>query len=349
MNYPTRYIIRMMIFLLVILGIIGLLYAPLSWAFFGNPVINGLIIMALLLGVAFIFRQTTRLLPEYRWMRMMRSGGMPPQHASSQIRGIKPNLLATVAVMFSDENRLTNNMSAQNMRSLLDGVAVRLDESREISRYMIGLLVFLGLLGTFWGLLETIQAVGFVVSGIDTQTADFTQLMKEFKSGLDAPLSGMATAFSSSLFGLAGSLILGFLDLQLGQASSRFYSDLEDWLSTMARFSDRSGDGLDPAISMGLSEEAADRMLELTRHISKSEQERGQMLQTLQEINKTLLTLRQHQDQNQLVAEGLDALQQSLATLASNMANDRKDVIDAMTTELRALSRAIAAISRKAN
>ena len=345
MNYPTRYIIRMMIFLLVILGIIGLLYAPLSWAFFGNPVINGLIIMALLLGVAFIFRQTTRLLPEYRWMRMMRSGGMPPQHASSQIRGIKPNLLATVAVMFSDENRLTNNMSAQNMRSILDGVAVRLDESREISRYMIGLLVFLGLLGTFWGLLETIQAVGFVVSGIDTQTADFTQLMKEFKSGLDAPLSGMATAFSSSLFGLAGSLILGFLDLQLGQASSRFYSDLEDWLSTMARFSD----GLDPAISMGLSEEAADRMLELTRHISKSEQERGQMLQTLQEINKTLLTLRQHQDQNQLVAEGLDALQQSLATLASNMANDRKDVIDAMTTELRALSRAIAAISRKAN
>jgi biopolymer transport protein ExbB/TolQ len=251
--------------------------------------------------------------------------------------------------MFSDENRLTNNMSAQSMRSVLDGVAVRLDESREISRYLIGLLVFLGLLGTFWGLLETIQAVGFVVSGIDTQTADFGKLMQEFKSGLDAPLSGMATAFSSSLFGLAGSLILGFLDLQLGQASSRFYSDLEDWLSTMARFGDGGGDGLDPAISMGLSEEAADRMLELTRHIGKSEQERGQMLHTLQEINKTLSALRQHQDQNQMVAEGLDALQQSLSVLAHNMANDRKDVIDAMTTELRALSRAVAAISRKAN
>jgi biopolymer transport protein ExbB/TolQ len=262
---------------------------------------------------------------------------------------VKPSLLATVAVMFSDENRLTNNMSAQSMRSVLDGVAVRLDESREISRYLIGLLVFLGLLGTFWGLLETIQAVGFVVSGIDTQTADFGKLMQEFKSGLDAPLSGMATAFSSSLFGLAGSLILGFLDLQLGQASSRFYSDLEDWLSTMARFSDGGGDGLDPAISMGLSEEAADRMLELTRHIGKSEQERGQMLHTLQEINKTLLALRQQQDQNQMVAEGLDALQQSLSVLAHNMANDRKDVIDAMTTELRALSRAVAAISRKAN
>jgi biopolymer transport protein ExbB/TolQ len=343
MSYPTRYIIRMMVFLLVIATIVGLLYSPLSWAFFGNPVINGIILMVLVIGIGFIFRQTTRLLPEYRWMRVMRSGNI-----GSGMR-VKPSLLATVAVMFSDENRLTNNMSAQSMRSVLDGVAVRLDESREISRYLIGLLVFLGLLGTFWGLLETIQAVGFVVSGIDTQTADFGKLMQEFKSGLDAPLSGMATAFSSSLFGLAGSLILGFLDLQLGQASSRFYSDLEDWLSTMARFSDGGGDGLDPAISMGLSEEAADRMLELTRHIGKSEQERGQMLHTLQEINKTLLALRQQQDQNQMVAEGLDALQQSLSVLAHNMANDRKDVIDAMTTELRALSRAVAAISRKAN
>jgi hypothetical protein len=343
MSYPTRYIIRMMVFLVVIATIVGLLYSPLSWAFFGNPVINSIILMALIIGIGFIFRQTTRLLPEYRWMRVMRSGNI-----GSGMR-VKPSLLATVAVMFSDENRLTNNMSAQSMRSVLDGVAVRLDESREISRYLIGLLVFLGLLGTFWGLLETIQAVGFVVSGIDTQTADFGKLMQEFKSGLDAPLSGMATAFSSSLFGLAGSLILGFLDLQLGQASSRFYSDLEDWLSTMARFSDGGGDGLDPAISMGLSEEAADRMLELTRHIGKSEQERGQMLHTLQEVNKTLLALRQHQDQNQMVAEGLDALQQSLSVLAHNMANDRKDVIDAMTTELRALSRAVAAISRKAN
>ncbi|MDA7635357.1 MotA/TolQ/ExbB proton channel family protein [Alphaproteobacteria bacterium] len=343
MSYPTRYIIRMMVFLVVIATIVGLLYSPLSWAFFGNPVINSIILMALIIGIGFIFRQTTRLLPEYRWMRVMRSGNI-----GSGMR-VKPSLLATVAVMFSDENRLTNNMSAQSMRSVLDGVAVRLDESREISRYLIGLLVFLGLLGTFWGLLETIQAVGFVVSGIDTQTADFGKLMQEFKSGLDAPLSGMATAFSSSLFGLAGSLILGFLDLQLGQASSRFYSDLEDWLSTMARFSDGGGDGLDPAISMGLSEEAADRMLELTRHIGKSEQERGQMLHTLQEINKTLSALRQHQDQNQMVAEGLDALQQSLSVLAHNMANDRKDVIDAMTTELRALSRAVAAISRKAN
>ncbi len=103
-------------------------------------------------------------------------------------RGGKPSLLATVAVMFSDENRLTNNMSAQSMRSVLDGVAVRLDESREISRYLIGLLVFLGLLGTFWGLLETIQAVGFVVSGIDTETADFGKLMQEFKTGWMPPI-----------------------------------------------------------------------------------------------------------------------------------------------------------------
>lgn len=348
MRYPTRYIIRMVVFLAIIGTLGGLLYTPLKFAFLGNPVINSIILFSLIVGIVFVFRQTTKLLPEYRWMIAMRAGlsGNGPMHHS---RAQKPSLLATVAVVFSDPDRLNNRFSAQSLRSVLDGVAVRLDESREISRYMIGLLVFLGLLGTFWGLLETIQAVGAVVGGIDTQTPDFGKLMQEFKTGLDAPLDGMATAFSSSLFGLAGSLVLGFLDLQLGQASSRFYSDLEDWLSTMARFSDSGGDGLDPAVSMGLSEEAADRMLELTRHISKSDQERSQTIATLQELNRTLASMRQQQDQYHMVAEGLENLQQSLGLLAQNMTTDRKDMIDAMTTELRALSRAIAAISRKAN
>jgi biopolymer transport protein ExbB/TolQ len=138
------------------------------------------------------------------------------------------------------DSRHDAQLSALSLRSVLDGVAARLDEGREISRYMIGLLVFLGLLGTFWGLLQTIGAVGNVVSSIDTNSNNFEAMMGQLRIGLDAPLSGMATAFSSSLFGLAGSLILGFLDLQLGQAMGRFFNELEDWLSAFARFNDSS-------------------------------------------------------------------------------------------------------------
>ena len=131
----------------------------------------------------------------------------------------RPVLLATVPMLA--DSRQDAKLSALSLRSVLDGVAAQLDEGREISRYMIGLLVFLGLLGTFWGLLQTIGAVGNVVGSIDTNSNNFEAMMRQLRVGLDAPLSGMATAFSS-LFGLAGSLILGFLDLQLGQAMGRF-------------------------------------------------------------------------------------------------------------------------------
>ena len=346
MRYPTGYIIRMFLFLGGIGGIAYLLQAPLMRAFFGNPIINGIILSALVIGIIFALRQTIKLIPEYRWMKAMRLALAKDSETITHLR--RPNLLATVAVIFSDPDRLSNRLSAQSLRSVLDGVAVRLDESREISRYMIGLLVFLGLLGTFWGLLETIQSVSFVVNGIDTQTGDFGALMAEFKAGLNAPLGGMATAFSSSLFGLAGSLVLGFLDLQLGQASGRFYADLEDWLATTARFGDAGVEGLDPALSMGLSEETADRLLELTRHISKNEQERGASIATMQELTHTLTKLREQQEQLHRIPESLDRFQQSLNSMAQNMTSDRTETIKAMTTELRALSRAVAAISRKA-
>ena len=149
MRYPTRYIIRMFLFLGGIGGIAYLLQAPLMRAFFGNPIINGIILSALVIGIIFALRQTIKLIPEYRWMKAMRLALAKDSETITHLR--RPNLLATVAVIFSDPDRLSNRLSAQSLRSVLDGVAVRLDESREISRYMIGLLVFLGLLGTFWG------------------------------------------------------------------------------------------------------------------------------------------------------------------------------------------------------
>jgi hypothetical protein len=125
-------------------------------------------------------------------------------------------------------------MSPQTMRGIMDSIANRLDEARDISRYMTGLLVFLGLLGTFWGLIETVTSVRFVIEGLKVG-GDSTQMFDALKEGLAAPLGGMGISFSSSLFGLAGSLILGFLDLQTGQAQNRFYTDLEDWLATTVR------------------------------------------------------------------------------------------------------------------
>ena len=123
------------------------------------------------------------------------------------------------------------------MRSLLDSLNLRLDETREISRYLIGLLVFLGLLGTFWGLLSTIDSVGTVINSLGVAGEDSTSMFLKLKEGLKQPLNGMGTAFSSSLFGLSGSLILGFLDIQASQAQNQFYNDVEEWLSSMSLIS----------------------------------------------------------------------------------------------------------------
>jgi hypothetical protein len=140
------------------------------------------------------------------------------------------------------------------MRHLLDSIATRLDEARDISRYMTGLLVFLGLLGTFWGLIETVGSVGKVIEGLKVG-GDAGSLFDALKEGLAAPLGGMGISFSSSLFGLAGSLILGFLDLQSSQAQNRFYTDLEDWLATTVREysrDDAGGAGVGPGLQQAL-------------------------------------------------------------------------------------------------
>ena len=131
------------------------------------------------------------------------------------------------------KNRQDTVLSPVSMRSLLNSLASRLDESRDMSRYLVGLLIFLGLLGTFWGLLETVQSIGGAIEGLDVTAAQSATLFDQLKQGLQAPLKGMGLSFSSSLFGLAGSLILGFLDLKAAQAQNRFYTDLEDWLSSI--------------------------------------------------------------------------------------------------------------------
>jgi hypothetical protein len=204
------------------------LYKQIILAFFANPGLNALIGLVLLVGIILSFRQVIRLYPEVAWVNNFRIAD--PGLALAR----HPTLLAPMAAILGGERSGRMTISQQTMRHLLDSIATRLDEARDISRYMTGLLVFLGLLGTFWGLIETVGSVGKVIDGLKVG-GDAGALFDTLKEGLAAPLGGMGISFSSSLFGLAGSLILGFLDLQSSQAQNRFYTDLEDWLATTVR------------------------------------------------------------------------------------------------------------------
>jgi hypothetical protein len=221
---PTIYLIKNVVFLIIV-ALVGAILWQQIWVFFkANPFINSLIVLVALTGVLLSFRQIIRLFPEIKWVNSMQDGTM------ARVR--QPVLLAPVAGMLRD--RLGEAViTPSSMRSILDSVGNRLDEAKDTSRYLTGLLVFLGLLGTFYGLLETVTNVGATIQALDTTTGDLASVFQNLKSGLAAPLAGMGTAFSASLLGLSGSLILGFLDLQTSQAQNAFYTDLEDWMTSM--------------------------------------------------------------------------------------------------------------------
>jgi hypothetical protein len=232
---PRIFLVRMLIFL-ILCGLIVVVIHPQIWtAFKANPPLNALIVGVLLIGILLSFRQVIRLFPEVAWVNGFRLAD--PGIAVER----PPVLLAPMAAILGDRiGRMT--MSSQTMRSILDSIAIRLDEAREISRYMTGLLIFLGLLGTFWGLIETVSSVGGVINNLKVG-GDAGAVFDSLRDGLAAPLSGMGISFSSSLFGLAGSLVLGFLDLQMSQAQNRFHTELEDWLATTVHDLELTGEG----------------------------------------------------------------------------------------------------------
>ena len=238
LSSPRIFVVRMLVFLVLCALVMVVLNKQIVTAFFANPGLNALIGIVLLIGTILSFRQVIRLYPEVSWVNNFRISD-PGLAAERQ----HPILLAPMAAILGGERTGRMTISQQTMRHLLDSIATRLDEARDISRYMTGLLVFLGLLGTFWGLIETVGSVGKVIDGLKVG-GDAGALFDTLKEGLAAPLGDMGISFSSSLFGLAGSLILGFLDLQSSQAQNRFYTDLEDWLaSTVREYSGESAAG----------------------------------------------------------------------------------------------------------
>ena len=234
LSSPRIFLVRMVVFLILCSLVVVVLYKQIVVAFMANPGLNALIVGVLLIGIALAFRQVIRLFPEVNWVNSFRLAD--PGLALER----PPVLLAPMAAILGDRmGRMA--ISSQIMRGILDSIAARLDEARDLSRYMTGLLIFLGLLGTFWGLIDTVSSVGKVIENLKVG-GDAGSIFDALKEGLAAPLSGMGISFSSSLFGLAGSLVLGFLDLQTSQAQNRFYTDLEDWLSTTVRDLGAGGD-----------------------------------------------------------------------------------------------------------
>src|SRR5215831_18930137 len=225
LSSPRIFLVRMLVFLVACVLVAVVLYKQITVAFFANPGLNALIGVVLAVGIILAFRQVIRLYPEVSWVNNFRIAD--PGLAIDR----HPKLLAPMAAILGGERTGRMTISQQTMRHLLDSIATRLDEARDISRYMMGLLIFLGLLGTFWGLIETVGSVGKMIDGLKVG-GDAGAIFDSLKEGLAAPLGGMGISFSSSLFGLAGSLILGFLDLQTSQAQNRFYTNLEDWLAT---------------------------------------------------------------------------------------------------------------------
>ncbi|KQT88111.1 MotA/TolQ/ExbB proton channel family protein [Aurantimonas sp. Leaf443] len=225
LSSPLVFLWSMLVFLALTGFVAAILGRQVSAAFTTNPGLNGLIAGVLGIGILLAVIQVVRLSREVRWVNAYRDG-------SADFERMRPPiLLAPMRALIG--RRRSISLSTLSMRSILDSIATRLDETRDISRYLIGLLVFLGLLGTFWGLLGTIGSISTTIQTLDPGTGDAASVLDSLKAGLSAPLSGMGTAFSSSLFGLSGSLILGFLDLQLGRAQNRFYTELENWLSSV--------------------------------------------------------------------------------------------------------------------
>ena len=326
----------MIILLLVVCAISYFLYEPLKSAFYGNQALNGLILATFFMGVLLAFRQTLRLSKEANWLKFIKkTNSLLPANIASKI---KPVLLAPVAAVLTENRSENPSLTANSLSTILGGVSSRLDENRDIIKYIIGLLVFLGLLGTFWGLLQTISSVSTVIQSLEININDTTNdnLFDKIVNGLNAPMEGMSTAFSSSLFGLGTSLILGFLDLQVSQANNRFFNELEDWLSQMAIFTTTKESG-----NIGLSEAALENLASMSKNSKNNENEKIKISEKLNELNLVLNRLIEKLDEEKKIKTSIDELNMNVKNIIENDKIHTTELLSSLTLELRALGKQI--------
>jgi uncharacterized protein YoxC len=339
---PIHVTTWMAVFLALVAALAAFLVPQLKHVFMANMAFNGVILFVLAIGIAVNLRQVWRLQREVVWIDSFSSSDPDrPQF-------IRPVLLAPMAKMLSSRDRGRLNLSPASMRSILDSVQIRLEEQRDLSRYLIGLLIFLGLLGTFWGLLVTIRSVGEIIAGMSGGT-DVVAMFEELKAKLEEPLGGMATAFSTSLFGLAGSLVVGFLDLQSGHAQNRFYNELEEWLSNITRIPSGmggDGEGSVPAYVQALLEQTAESLDRMQRSIGESERERRATVDQLSELSHQLNRLSEMISRESRGLTTVTETQEDLRALVRQLANrpsESAQFSEELRSELRLMSRTIAA------
>jgi hypothetical protein len=331
MTRPKTYLIRMLVFLVVVAAIAAWLAPTLRVIFLNNPDLNGLILFILLVGIVWTLRQVVRLGPEVAWLEAYQN----PRPSATAVPS--PRLLAPMASMLTTREsgrgpkggaQARFTLSTLATRSLLDSIGSRLDESREVARYMTGLLIFLGLLGTFWGLLRTVGAVSSVIQHMSIASTDLAQLFEQLKAGLAEPLNGMGIAFSASMFGLSSALVLGFLDLTAAQAQARFFNELEEWLAGLTRLSSgvlSEGEGSVPVYVQALLEQAAENMESLQHILSRGEETRAQASQTVLALAERMAALTDTMRANQQLMLRIGEAQQSVAPVLHRLVDMRND------------------------
>lgn len=345
---PIHVTTWMAVFLALVAALAAFLVPQLKHVFMANMAFNSVILFVLAIGIIVNLRQVWRLQREVLWIDSF-SASDPDRPQFS-----RPVLLAPMAKMLSSRDRGKLNLSPASMRSILDSVQIRLEEQRDLSRYLIGVLIFLGLLGTFWGLLVTIRSVGEIIAGMSGGT-DVVAMFEELKVKLEQPLGGMATAFSTSLFGLAGSLVVGFLDLQSGHAQNRFYNELEEWLSNSTRIPSHmgvEGEGSVPAYVQALLEQTAESLDRMQRSIGESERERRATVDQLSELSHQLNRLSEMISRESRGLSSVTETQEDLRTLVRQLAtrpSESAQFSEDLRSELRLMSRTIAAALTSGN
>ncbi|MEL7213659.1 MAG: biopolymer transporter ExbB [Pseudomonadota bacterium] len=357
--------------MLVSLALVGLgVYLALPRigpVFYANPYLNGFIVLVFLLGVLACFWQVLQLISSVRWIE-----GFASQRLGSDIPQ-PPALLATLAAMLRTKGA-RSQLNATSTRSILESVATRIDEAREITRYIVNLLIFLGLLGTFYGLATTVPAMVDTIRSLNPEEGEGgVEIFGRLMGGLESQLSGMGVAFASSLLGLAGSLIVGLLELFAGHGQNRFYRELEDWLSTITRvgFTAAEGEsGAEQNFMAGVLDHMSEQMDGLRTVFLQSDASRAAVDDKLTRMTEAMALLTQQlagqdspnamlarvaEGQERLIdrmdGDGLDAesrmrlrsIDVQLLKISEELAAGRQDVISELRADLGSLTRALAA------
>jgi hypothetical protein len=327
-THPWRQIV-VMVGILVLVGIGGyLIYPAVAPVFLANPYLNGVILAVFVLGVVACFWQVFQLFTSVAWIERFAQG------ATTDVGGA-PRLMASLAALLRARGARMQ-ISASSSRSILDSVGTRMDESRDITRYVINLLIFLGLLGTFYGLATTIPGIVETIRSLNIEDGQSSQeVFSNLIGGLESQLAGMGTAFASSLLGLAGSLVVGLLELFAGHGQNRFYREMEEWLSTITRvgFSsgeDGAGGGFDQSVVATVLDHMVEQIDSLQGLFMQGEAARAETNTQMNEITTAVARLTQKLDTAidpsealNRVADGQEALLDYIAQLDSE--NDGMD------------------------